>query len=29
MVKKGEFIPGYSTKDGQIINLKPDRLDDK
>lgn len=28
MVKKGEFIPGY-TKDGQLINLKPDKQDDK
>lgn len=28
MVKKGEFIPGY-TKDGQAINLKPDKTDDK
>jgi len=28
MIKKGEFIPGYS-KDGQAINLKPDRQDDK
>jgi len=28
MVKKGEFIPGY-TKDGQLVNLKPDRQDDK
>lgn len=28
MVKKGEFIPGY-TKDGQAINLKPDKQDDK
>lgn len=28
MVKKGEFIPGY-TKDGQAINIKPDRQDDK
>lgn len=28
MVKKGEFVPGY-TKDGQAINLKPDRQDDK
>lgn len=28
MVKSGEFIPGY-TKDGQVINLKPDRQDDK
>lgn len=28
MVKKGEFIPGY-TRDGQLINLKPDRQDDK
>jgi len=29
LVKKGEFIPGYSTKDGQTINLKLDRQDDK
>ena len=28
MVKKGEFVPGY-TKDGQSINLKPDKQDDK
>lgn len=28
MVKKGEFSPGF-TKDGQTINLKPDRTDDK
>lgn len=28
MVKKGEFVPGY-TKDGQVINLKPDKTDDK
>jgi hypothetical protein len=28
MVKKNEFIPGY-TKDGQVVNLKPDPKDDK
>ena len=28
MVKRGEFVPGY-TKDGQSINLKPDKQDDK
>ena len=28
MVKRGEFVPGY-TKDGQAINLKPDKQDDK
>jgi len=28
MVKKGEFVPGY-TKDGQTINIKPDKTDDK
>lgn len=28
MVKKNEFIPGY-TKDGEVVNLKPDARDDK
>jgi len=28
MVKKGEFIPGF-TKDGQVVNIKPDKTDDK
>jgi hypothetical protein len=28
MVKKGEFMPGY-IKDGQAVNIKPDKTDDK